>query len=112
MKWADAAVKHCKTGFQGAIEKRQAVMQLSTIIASIALVLAGVLVTGYAAGDESIETPAAKATAQDKIDQREAQRRAAVAEHKKRKEEFARRCTKPGLSDAELEACRAAYRRL
>jgi hypothetical protein len=35
-----------------------------------------------------------------------------MAEHKKRKEEFTRRCTKPGLSDAELEACRIAYRQL
>lgn len=87
-------------------------MQLSTIIGSIALVLAGVLVTGYAAGDESIQTPAIKETAQNKVDEREAKRRAAVAEHKKRKEDFARRCTKPGLTDAELEACRVAYRRL
>jgi predicted DNA binding protein len=87
-------------------------MQLSTIIGAMALVLAGVLVTGYAAGDESTQTPAIKETAQKKVEQREAQRRAAVAEHKKRKEDFARRCTKPGLTDAELEACRAAYRRL
>jgi predicted DNA binding protein len=87
-------------------------MQLSTIIGSMALVLAGVLVTAYAVGEESVQTPAVKATGQDKIDQREAKRRAAVAEHKKRKEDFARRCTKPGLTDAELEACRVAYRRL
>jgi predicted DNA binding protein len=87
-------------------------MQLSTIIGSIALVLAGVLVTGYAASDESAQTPPVKETAQKKVDEREAKRRAAVAEHKKRKEDFARRCTKPGLTDAELEACRIAYRRL
>jgi hypothetical protein len=87
-------------------------MQLSTIIGSIALVLAGVLVTGYAAGEESSQVPAIKETAQKKVDEREAKRRAAVAEHKKRKEDFTRRCTKSGLTDAELEACRAAYRRL
>ena len=86
-------------------------MQLSSIIGSMALVLAGVLATAYAFGDENPE-PVAQQTVQKKLDEREAQRRAAMAEHKKRKEEFARRCTKPGLSDAELEACRIAYRQL
>jgi hypothetical protein len=85
-------------------------MQLSSIIGSMALVLAGVLATAYAFG-ENVE-PVAQQTVQKKLDEREAQRRAAMAEHKKRKEEFARRCTKPGLSDAELEACRIAYRQL
>ena len=84
-------------------------MQLSSIIGSMALVLAGVLATAYAFGDEK---PVAQQTVQEKLDKREAQRRAAMAEHKKRKEEFARRCTKAGLSDAELEACRIAYRQL
>jgi predicted DNA binding protein len=87
-------------------------MQLSIIVGSMALVLGGVLITGYAFGQESMESPAVKQTVQNKLDQREAQRRAAVAEHKKRKEDFARRCMKPGLTDAELEACRVAYRRL
>jgi hypothetical protein len=84
-------------------------MQLSVIVGSMALVLAGLLVAGYASGQESMQTPAVKQTVQEKLDAREAQRR---AEHKKRKEDFARRCMKPGLADAELEACRAAYRRL
>lgn len=87
-------------------------MQLSNIIGSIALILAGVLVTGHALGQETTQAPAIKETAQKKVDEREAKRRAAVAEHNKRKEDFARRCTKPGLTDAELEACRVAYRRL
>jgi hypothetical protein len=101
MDWTDAAVKDWNT----------AVVQLSNIIGSMALVLAGVLATAYAFSEEN-RTPVAQETVQKKLDQREAQRRAAMAEHKKRKEEFARRCTKPGLTDAELEACRAAYRRL
>jgi hypothetical protein len=87
-------------------------MQLSSIIGSIALVLGGVLITGYALGQEGMQTPAVKQTMQKKLDEREAQRRAAVAEHKKRKDDFARRCMKAGLTDAELEACRVAYRRL
>lgn len=87
-------------------------MDLSRIIGAIAIVLAGVLVTAYALGQESVQAPTAKETAQKKIDQREAQRRAAVAEHKRRKEDFARRCTKAELTDSELEACRVAYRRL
>ena len=77
----------------------------------MALVLAGVLATAYAFGEED-KTPVVQETVQKKVEAREAQRRAAMAEHKKRKEEFARRCTKPGLTDAELEACRVAYRRL
>jgi len=87
-------------------------MQLSVIVGSMALVLGGVLITGYAFGQESMPNPAVKETVQEKLDAREAQRRAAVAEHKKRREDFARRCIKPGLADAELEACRIAYRRL
>jgi murein endopeptidase len=87
-------------------------MQLSVIVGSMALVLGGVLITGYAFGQESMDSPVVKQTVQKKLDEREAQRRAAMAEHKKRKEDFARRCMKPGLADAELEACRAAYRRL
>jgi predicted DNA binding protein len=87
------------------------VVQLSNIIGSMALVLAGVLATAYAFGEED-KTPVVQETVQKKVEAREAQRRAAMAEHKKRKEEFARRCTKSGLTDAELEACRVAYRRL
>ena len=86
-------------------------MQLSSIVGSMALVLAGVLATAYAFGDENT-APVAQQTVQKKLDEREAKRRAEMVEHKKRKEEFARRCTKAGLSDAELEACRVAYRRL
>jgi len=36
----------------------------------------------------------------------------AMQEQQKRKEDFARNCIKPDLSDKQLEACRAAYRKL
>ena len=78
-------------------------MKLSHAVVLLALVIATVLITGYAhsagAGEE-------------RAGAREAQRRLAVAEHQRRKEDFARLCGKPYKSAAELEACRAAYRRL
>ena len=84
-------------------------MNTSIAIGSVALVLAGVLATGHAFGQE---TAAPQPTAQEKMEQREALRRAAVIEQQKRKEEFARNCIKPALTEAQLEACRSAYRRL
>jgi hypothetical protein len=84
----------------------------SVIIGSIALALAGVLATGHAFGQEITQPSAFRETGQEKLEQREALRRAAMAEHQKRKEDFARNCIKPGLSEPQLEACRAAYRRL
>lgn len=54
--------------------------------------------------------PVSQETLHQKIEQREAQRRVAMEEHQKRKEHFARHCTKPVMTPAELEACRAAYR--
>ena len=47
---------------------------------------------------------------QKRIDEREAQRRAAALAHEKRKEDFARRCSKPVKSPLELEECKSAYR--
>ena len=82
----------------------------SIIVGAIALFLAGVLATGHAFGQES--TQPIRITAQEKVEQREALRRAAVAEQQKRKEDFARNCIRTGLTDVQLEACRAAYRRL
>jgi hypothetical protein len=88
-------------------------MELSRTVASMAIALGVILATGYAYGQESAPSGATKPTAQEKIAQREAQRREAMKEHQARKEEFNRRCTKPAmLSDAELEYCRAAYRKL
>ena len=86
------------------------VVNTSIVVGSVALVLAGVLATGYAFGQEIIKAP--QPTAQEKLDQREALRRTAMQEQQKRKEDFARNCIKPDLSDKQLEACRAAYRKL
>ena len=79
-------------------------MELSKLVAFLALVLGVVLATGQARGT---------GTVQDKLVEREATRRAALAEQHKRKEDFEKRCSgKPYLTRAELEACRAAYRKL
>jgi hypothetical protein len=86
-------------------------MELSRIIGTLALLLAVVLVAGYAVGDEP--SPPIKETIQQKVEQKEAARRAAMAAQQKRKADFAKRCSgKTGLSEPELEACRAAYRKL
>ena len=86
-------------------------MDTSIIVGSIALALAGVLATGKAFGQET-PLPLIKETAHEKLEQREALRRAEMAEHQKRKAEFARNCFKQGLSEPQLDACRAAYRKL
>jgi hypothetical protein len=49
---------------------------------------------------------------QKKVDEREAARRAAVAEQEKRKQEFQKRCSKPVKTADELAVCRTAYRQL
>jgi hypothetical protein len=77
-------------------------MNTATIVGSIALALAGMLATGQAFGQ----------TGQEKLERREAQRRVAMAEHRKIKEFLSRNCVKRDLSRAQLEACRAAYRQL
>jgi hypothetical protein len=91
-------------------------MQLSTVVASTALVLAAALVVGHALGqdisprsDSNIEP---RVTMQKRVDEREAQRRAAAEDQQKRKEEFARRCTKPIKTPYELEECRTVYRQM
>lgn len=86
-------------------------MQASTIVGTLALILALVLVAGYARSDEPSPLPEVK-TMQKKVDEREAQRRAAVAEQQKRKDEFARRCSKPVKTAEELLECRAVYRQM
>ena len=85
-------------------------MNTSIAVGSIALALAGALAAGHAFGQEIIKEP--PPTAQEKSAQREALRRIAVQEQQKRKDDFARNCLKPAMSDSQLEACRAAYRKL
>jgi hypothetical protein len=80
-------------------------MELPKAVATLALVLAGVVVYEYSRADE-------KAMARDSGAAREAARRVAVSDHERRKEDFARLCAKALMSNAQMDACRAAYRRL
>ena len=86
-------------------------MDLSKVVASLAILLGVMLAGGYARGDGPVG-PAVKETVQDRLVAREAMQRAALAEHHRRKEDVARLCNRPLNSPADLEACRAAYRRL
>ena len=80
-------------------------MNTATLVGSLALTLAGLLATGHAFGTEWV-------TGQQKVEQREAQRRAALVQHQKNKDYIARNCVKRELTPAMLHACRAAYRQL
>ena len=86
-------------------------MKLSTTIASVAVVLGVILTAGYANGESAEPARTAKQTAQDKVEARELQRRAAVEEQQKRKDAFERACSKP-RTDIEFGLCRAAYKNL
>lgn len=88
-------------------------MQLSTTVATSAVLLGLLLIAQYARGEAKSQPAPSFMTVQSKIEQREAQRRIALDEHRKRKEEFAKRCggSEP-MSPAQLEQCRAAYRKL
>jgi hypothetical protein len=87
-------------------------MQLSTTVATTALLLGMLLIAQYARGEGSAQPQPGMVTAQAKVEAREQQRRIALAEHRKRKEEFAKRCGSEPMSAAQLEQCRAAYRKL
>ena len=87
-------------------------MQASTIVGTLALILAAVLVAGYTYGEDTTAPPAEPKTMQKKVDEREAARRAAVVEQEKRKQEYQRRCAKPDKTDDELAECRVLYRQL
>ena len=87
-------------------------MQLSTVVASVALVLAAALVVGHALGQDAPAVSVPTVTMQKKVDEREAQRRAAAADQQKKREQFARQCHKPVKTPYELEECRAVYRQM
>ena len=93
-------------------------MQLSTAVASFALLLAAALATGHAFSQDGPSpyptgTPAqAPKTAHAKVEEREALRRAAAVDQQKKKDYFTRRCTKPYKTQVEMEECRAFYRSL
>ena len=92
-------------------------MQLTTAVASLALILAAALATGHALsqdGPSPYPTGSSQApkTAQAKVEEREALRRAAAVDQQKKKDYFTRRCSKPYKSEVEMEECRAFYRSL
>jgi hypothetical protein len=87
-------------------------MELSKTVATVAIVLGVVLAAGYASSQDNVAMPLPKQTAQEKIAEREAQRREAMKLQQERKEEFARRCGKSLQSVAEQDYCREAYRKL
>ena len=94
-------------------------MQLSTAVASLALLLAAALATGHALSQDGPSpyptgsSPAqAPKTAQAKVEEREALRRAAAVDQQRKKDYFTRRCSTPYKSDQEMEECRAFYRSL
>jgi hypothetical protein len=82
-------------------------------LASVAFVAALGAALGLEAADA--QTPVATSstpTLQQKLEEREAQRRALVAEQQKRYAEFVRWCKRAIVTDRELAECRVAYRRL
>ena len=86
-------------------------MELSKTIGMVAVVLAVVLAAGYAVGEDGA-AGASKQTMQMKVEEREAQRRAALEEQQRRKDAFERACNKPLKSDTDFDLCRSAYRAL
>ena len=94
-------------------------MQLSTAVASLALILAAALATGHALSQDGPSpypsgpsTAQAPKTAHAKAEEREALRRAAAVDQQKKKDYFTRRCSKPYKTEQEIEDCRAFYRSL
>lgn len=113
MECHDDGVKRCKTGLLQKGESRGLSVELSRTIGWMALVLAVILAAGYAQGEAGQPAaPENTVTGQEQVQAREAQRRAAVEEHQRRKEAYKRACSKPIKSQAELDSCRAAYKRL
>ena len=86
-------------------------MDLAKTIASVALLLVVVIAAGYARGEDSTE-PTKTVSAQKRIEEREAKRKADIAEHQKRKEDLSRHCMRPLETPADLEACRTVYRKM
>jgi hypothetical protein len=79
------------------------------LFATLALIL-GMATPAPLPGEENAQP--APVTAQKKVEEREAQRRNAVADQEKLKRDFERNCKKQVLTDSELKACREAYRRM
>ena len=79
----------------------------------MAVLLGVILAAGYAQGEAGQPAaPNKTVTVQERLEAREAQRRAAVEEQQRRKNAYEQACSKPINSQAELDQCRAAYKRL
>jgi hypothetical protein len=98
-------------------------MELSRTIGTVALVLGVVLAAGFAVGEDAVPAPkqgtatgiptaTPSITGQMKVQEREAQRRAALEEQQRRKDAYDRACNKPLRSDTDFHLCRTAYKRL
>jgi hypothetical protein len=92
-------------------------MELSRTIGTVAVVLGVVLAAGFAVGEDGAQgssksAAAPQVTGQMKIEEREAQRRVALEEQQKRRDQFERACNKPMKSDMDRDLCRTAYKRL
>lgn len=129
MKFADCSVRWCNTSFQGAFQGGVNKMDLSKTVACTALVIMVLLTAGHAFSQDkppAVDEAAAKKpeaqqaaakkpeAAAKKQDAREARERAAEARRLEivaLNEQIARRCViKPVMTDAQIEACRVAYR--
>ena len=86
-------------------------MELSKTVGALAIVLGVVLTAGFAVGEDGA-AGVSKQTMQMKVDEREAQRRAALEEQQRRKDAFERACNKPLKSSMDFDLCRTAYKRL
>jgi hypothetical protein len=86
-------------------------MELSKTVGALAIILGVVLTAGFAVGEDGA-AGVSKQTMQMKVDEREAQRRAALEEQQRRKDAFERACNKPMKSDTDRDLCRVAYKRL
>jgi hypothetical protein len=87
-------------------------VELSRTIAGVAVVLGVILAAGYAQGESGEPAAPKTVTVQERLEAREAQRRAAVEEQQRRKDAYERACSKPIKSETELDQCRVAYKRL
>ena len=99
-------------------------MELSRTIGTVALILGVVLAAGFAVGEDgapatkqvmttqALPSAAPKVTGQMKVQEREAQRRAALEEQQRRKDAYDRACNRPLRSDTDFDLCRTAYKRL
>jgi hypothetical protein len=115
-KFADGRRRQCKTLPQGRIKEERSHMDLSKAVACSALVIIVVLSAGHALSQDKPPAPADDAAAKKEAALSAQAERERAAEQKRlaRKqldEEISRRCViKPVMTDAEIDACRLAYR--